>query len=161
VAGLRFLADDYVGLEEKEDGTYVGHSLYSSSHFDPAHLERFPALVPHARPGTLPIEDKSLVLLADVFPGRFAPSATIRAVALPVVRDHEAARIRPARRSEALLRLAPSSILLLPHAGVSGDGFAKMARLLESVPVYWLELGRDLASIPARIEELLARGAAA
>jgi hypothetical protein len=159
-AGFKFLADDYVGLEETRDGRFVGHSLYSSSHFDPAHLKRFPHLLRHALPGSLPIEDKSLVLLADLFPGGFAASATIRAVALPVVRDVAAPRLRPARRSEALLRLAPSSILLLPHAGVSGDGFAKMARLLESLPVYWLELGGEVGAIPERVDELLRIGLA-
>jgi len=156
--GFTFLADDYVGLQARADGTFVGHSLYSSSHFEPKHLQRFPVLLPHAMPGQLSIEDKSLVMLSEVYPGRFAYSARIRAVALPQVHDIPVSRLRPAKRGEALLRLAPSSILMLPHAGVSGGGFENMASLIESVPVFWLELGHDLQSIPDRVDELLELG---
>ena len=38
------------------------------------------------------------------------------------------------------------------------ESFSKLAQLVEQVPTYWLELGRDLESIPACIEALLTKG---
>jgi hypothetical protein len=154
-AGFEYMADDYVGLKVMPDGTYVGHSLYCSTHLEPEHLERFPHLRSFALPGRLPREDKSLVMLSEVSPGGLSRKARIRAVALPKVVDAPSTRVRPASKVESLLRLAPSSLLMLPYAGIHAQEFEKLSRFLQSVPTYWLELGRDLAEIPVRIDEIL------
>lgn len=156
-AGFEYMADDYVGLKELDDGTYEGHSLFCSTHLEPGHLTRFPYLLPHARPGRLPREDKSLVMLSDVLPDGLSRKARIRAVALPIVVGAEKPRLRPATTIEALLRLAPSSLILLPYAGVAAGEFEKLSRFLENIPTYWLELGEDMEEIPMRIGELLER----
>jgi hypothetical protein len=154
-AGFQYLSDDYVGLERRGDGTYVGHSLYASSHLEPGHLRRFPELVPHAIRGHLPHEDKSLVLLSDLFPDRFARSTPIDLLLLPRVTGGPEPIARPATKGQALLRLAPSSLLMLPHA--TGAAFGRLADLVDRVPRYWLELGGDVHAIPPRVRELLAR----
>lgn len=159
LAGFEYMADDYVALTQDADGPYVGHSLYCSTHLEPSHLRRFPALVPHAIPGRLPREDKSLVLLSDVRPEGLSRKATVRAVALPRVVDADATRLRPASPVESLLRMAPSSLLLLPYAGLVESEFQRLTRFLETTPTYWLELGRDMTQIPQRIGELLERHA--
>jgi hypothetical protein len=153
-AGFQYLADDYVGLESANEG-FIGHSLYVSTHIDPKHLRRFPALLPHAIEGTLPIEEKYLVLLPDVFPAGYASQVPIRAVVLPHVTGADRTSWRRASRAEALLRLAPSSLFMLPHVG-AGNGFQVLSRLVESVPVFRLDLGADLPGIPQRIAEILA-----
>ncbi len=158
-AGFEYMADDYVGLELAEDGAYDGHSLFCSTHLEPDHLQRFPYLVPHAVPGRLPREDKSLVLLSNVLPEGLSRKARIRAVALPRVVDADRPRLRPASTIEALLRLAPSSLILLPYAGTFATEFEKLSVFLESIPTYWLELGREMEEIPERIAELLERHA--
>jgi hypothetical protein len=157
LAGLEYMGDDYIALQEESGGSYTGHSLYCSTHLTPSHLARFPELVPHAIPGRLPREDKSLVLLSEVRPGELSRKATIRAVALPKVVDAEDTRMRPATTVESLLRMAPSSLLLLPYAGLMENEFERLSKFLEATPKYWLELGRDLAQIPERIGELLER----
>lgn len=154
-AGFEYMADDYVGLRALPEGGYEGHSLFCSTHLEPDHLEKFPYLRPHAIPGRLPREDKSLVLLSDVLPDGLSRKARIRAVALPVVVDALTPRIRPATTVEALLRLAPSSLILLPYAGVAAGEFEKLSAFLESIPTYWLELGRSMDEIPLRIGEIL------
>ena len=158
-AGFEYMADDYVGLELSEDGAYDGHSLFCSLHLEPNHLERFPYLVPHAVPGRLPREDKSLVLLSNVLPEGLSRKARIRAVALPRVVDADRPSLRPASTIEALLRLAPSSLILLPYAGTFAAEFEKLSVFLEDIPKYWLELGRGMDEIPDRIAELLERHA--
>lgn len=157
LAGFEYMADDYVALTTCPQGGYTGHSLYCSTHLEPHHLERFPELEPHAIPGRLPREDKSLVLLSHVRPAGLSRKASIRAVALPRVVDAEETSLRPASKVDGLLRMAPSSLLLLPYAGLIEGEFERLGHFLEDIPTYWLELGRDLDRIPLRVGELLDR----
>jgi hypothetical protein len=53
-----------------------------------------------------------------------------------------------------LLRIAPSS-LFLAHARGLKDTFQELARLLQTVPAYWVELGADIGEIPHRVSEIL------
>lgn len=154
-AGFDYLGDDYIGLQARQDGSFVGHSLYNSTWLEPGHMARFPLLPPHALHGTNASEDKSLVLLSQLFPKRLASSAPIRVLALPRVANASGTRFRPASKPEALLALIPNSLFTpIPRPGARG--FQRVARLVDQVPAYWLELGRDLTQIPRRVEELLA-----
>jgi hypothetical protein len=157
-AGFDYLADDHVGLEADGKGAFLGHALFCSANLEPGHLERLPGLSPHGIRGRLPEEDKSLLLLSEVFPGRLTSTVSIAAVALPRVVSSPTTTLRRASRMEAALRLAPSSMFVLPHARGVRAGFDQLARLVEAVPSYWLDLGRDLNEIPARMEEILGRG---
>lgn len=156
-AGFEYMADDYVGLKAMPDGSFVGHSLFCSTHLEPDHLKKFPFLEPYAVPGRLPREDKSLVMLSRVRPQGLSRKATIRAVALPIVVGAESPRIREATKVESLLRLAPSSLLMLPYAGIAAQEFEKLSQFLQDVPTYWLELGGNMDEIPNRIGEILDR----
>jgi hypothetical protein len=153
-AGFDYLGDDYIGVLAGSDSTLLGHSIYNSSHLDPEHARRFPELWRHAIPATQPFEDKSLILLSDVFPESLGRSARIRALLLPRVADADESGVRAASKGDALLRLAPSTLLLLP--GQSRRGLDFMARLVKAVPCFWLDLGRNLESIAPRVDEVLA-----
>ena len=156
LAGFSYLADDYVGLEAVAGGeSYAGHSLYCSTHLEPEHLRLFPSLVPAALPGSPPREDKSLIFLSQVPLARLDSSTAIRALALPRVVHADATKWRRAAKTEAVLRLAPSSMLMIPYVAIA-EGLRELSRLVERVPAYWLELGRDLSEIPQRVEDLLA-----
>lgn len=153
--GFDYLGDDYIGLQTLANGSFMGHSLYNSTWLEPDHMAHFPLLPPHAIHGRHPGEDKCLVLLSDLFPKRFIPSTRIRALALPRIVETYATRFRPASKADALLQLAPSSLLALaPQPGA--HGFQALAHLVRTVPSYWLELGRDLTEIPYRVQDLLA-----
>ena len=160
-AGLDYLADDYVGLESDDRGGYRGYSLYSSTAVDPGHMRRcFPDLVQHEIPGVLPHEDKSLVLLAELFPEQLPRVAQVRAVALPRVANSDRTTIEPATTFDALLRLAPSSLMALPHSNSGAGGLDILTDFVSSVPTFWLNLGRDLAEIPVAVERILEEGLA-
>ncbi len=157
-AGFDFLGDDYIGLQVAGEDSFVGHSLYNSTFLEIDHLARFPLLMPHAIDRTLREKEKPLILLSQVFPMRLKRSAPIRVVVLPRVVDAAESRIRPASKGEVLLGLIPSSIVtIVPRPGA--QGFERLARLVEHVPCYWLELGRDIAKIPHLVEDLLAEAA--
>jgi hypothetical protein len=152
-SGFDFLSDDCAGLEELPDGAFVGHSLYSAARLEWEHLTRFPLLREHALASDDHRSAKSLLQVAECFSDRVAPTTTIRAVALPRVVAAARSRIRPASKGQAMLRLAPSTLRTPLHAG--STGFEQLARLIDQVPSYWLELGRDLSSIPTCVERIL------
>jgi hypothetical protein len=81
----------------------------------------------------------------------------IRAVAYCRVSDAARSRVQPASKAEALLAIAPTSLLQI-H-GRRRDSLDRLARLVDRVPCFRLELGSDLASIPAAIDEILHRAA--
>jgi hypothetical protein len=151
--GLDYLADDYVGVEESERGVFVGHSIYGSARLDPRQIARLDRLQQHAIPSDDPREDKSLLLLDEAFPGRIRQQAAIRVILLPKIVGLSSPRLRSATRAEALLRLAPGSMFLGPSLGA--PGLDKLARLVEHVPSYWLELGGDVGEVPPVVERAL------
>jgi hypothetical protein len=156
LAGFAYLADDYVAVEWKADGSVQGHSIYNSTHIEPDHLKRFPAHVASAsRDGQLTREDKSLIILSGLDSGAFANDAAIRVLALPRVAHTTTTTVRPASKVEALMRLAPSSLFLLPYAGMGRLGFERLKDLVHRVPAYWLELGENLEEIPGVVDALL------
>ncbi len=150
--GLTYLADDYVGLEELPDGSFVGHSLFGSGWLEAHDLPRFPRLAGHALPAAADHESKALVFPA-AGGGALGRSAVIRALLLPRVAGGRASRARPATWGEAMLALGPSSILLLLAPGASG--LERLARLARSVDRRWLELGEDRGTIAAAVAGVL------
>lgn len=155
-AGFDYLSEDYAGLQNHEDGSFTGHSLYNSVFLETSHLARFPELMPYAITGRLPEEEKSVIILSQVFPERLARSVSIRALALLRVTDTPALDVRPAPKGEALLALGVSSLLQLPNRSLGSRGLDILARLVERVPCYRLEVGSDFAAIAHRVESLLA-----
>jgi len=151
--GFDYLGDDYIALEARCDGSFQGHSLYSSTWFMADDLMNFPRLIPHAIYHEQPKREKTLVPLSRVFPGQLATSARIKALVLPRVTGLASARIRPASKRDALFALAPTSILLLPSSGATA--LDKLARLTERVPSYWMDVGRNLKEIPDRVQEII------
>ena len=152
-AGFNYLGDDYIGLEATGNGSFLGHSLYSSTWLMADHLSCFPRLIPHAIYAERPEHEKTLALLSQLCPSQLARVAPIQLLILPRVTNGASARIRPASKGEALFALAPKSLILLPSS--RARALDKLTKLTEQVPGYWLELGQDLNQIPNRIEELL------
>lgn len=152
--GFGYLGDDFLGLEETPDGSFTGYGIYASCLLTPGHLTRFPDLMPHAGAANHAHEDKSLVYLSRLFPERMEQSIAISVIALPRVVDSDKTSFCPASKGEALLALAPTSVMFLPGANVRS--LDKLARLVERVPCYWLELGRDINQIPDTVRQMVA-----
>lgn len=155
-SGFDYLSEDQVALQQSNGGPVRGHSLYSSTFLEADHLARFPLLAPHVIEGIYPDEKKRLVLLAPLFPSKMQAVTDVGAVVLPRIVNNAASRIRSASKSEALLALAPSS-LIIGQLSSGIHGFNKLAKLVERVPCYWLESGSDTKSIPDCLEQILAK----
>lgn len=153
--GASYLGDDFIGLEAERDGSFSGHSLYGTALISPAHMKLYPALARACVPANYPEEEKSVVGIGSLAPGRLRTKTTIRAIVLPrVMAGTKESVFRRISAREALLALAPSSVLYLPGAGPKS--MERLGALVERVPSYRLELGRDLSQIPARAKEILA-----
>jgi len=156
-AGFQYLSEDYVGLQYLNDDSFVGHSIYNSVFLQTAHLSRFTELAFYAIKGRPPQEEKSVIILSQVFPERLERVARIRALALPVVTNTPQPRIRPATKGEALLALGPSSLLQIPNRALGTSGFKMLVKLVEHLPCYWLELGTETEPVPDLVDDILAK----
>ena len=141
LAGLDILGDDCVALRVT-DGAATGYSLFGSVCIEPDHLRSFTRV--DARLGG----DKAVVTA----PGMVS-EASIRAVVLPRVTRGAAVTVRPASARDALLALAPSSIL--KRAVPASAALHRMAQLVRTVPAFHLEMG-PVDEIAPRIRQLIA-----
>lgn len=154
--GLDYLADDKVGLEAVGRSAYVGHRLYRSILASVDVLDRFPHLRSHARRRDTDGEGKAILMVSELFPRRLAGSCRIEAIVLPRLdAGLPAPRLRPARRAEAVARMLPNCLPLYPTWG--RDDFGRLGDLVQSVPVFWLDVGGPPASLPALIESAARR----
>jgi hypothetical protein len=165
-AGLTYLGDDSIALSLPLAGEGAGEepwgfSLYASARLEAANLERFPELIGTAEPMDPREPDKLVLYPLDGLDDRqvrgvTAGSARLAALLLPHVTGG-APRAVPLAPAKALLLLAPSSIrAMAPQPMVLG--FERLARLVESVPCYRLEVGEDLAAVANEVERVLTEG---
>jgi hypothetical protein len=152
-AGLGYLGDDFVGIEDT-GVAYTGHGLFSSCLLNVHHLQRFPDLKPHAVRAHQDFEDKSILYLGEVFPSSLRQSVSIAAIMLPRVVQREETTYRRASKAEALFALAPTSVMFLPRP--SQKAFDRVAEMVERLPAYWLELGSDIDRIPDAVKAVAA-----
>jgi hypothetical protein len=152
LSGLDFLADDCAGVEHVGH-RFEGSSIFGSGCLERVHLQRFPDLAATlADVFTDATQPKAVLPMARLFAGRMAATTNIRAIVLPRVTGGADVTLRPASGKEALLALAPSSILkrAVPAAGA----LARMARMARELPVFRLEMG-PIDEAGARIRALL------
>ena len=144
-AGWEFLGDDYVGFTPAEHN--IATSLYAIARLAEPQLDKLPRFKPYAEPSNNSLNDKPLIFVGEAFPSLMRRTAPIGAIALPRVVDAINSSVRVASAAEALRRLAPSSVVLMPR-DAAPLGFEHLASLARLVPAFWLDLGRDLQSIP-------------
>lgn len=152
LAGFEFLSDDFVALEKTDSGRLIGHSIYATCLLANDHIKRFPSLDRIAHRANHGIESKSVAYLADYEGARFASDAEISAVILPKVIKAPKTTYRRAKPMEAMLALAPTSVIILPSAASSS--LDKLGELVTTVPAYWLYLGTDVHQISSTIRQI-------
>jgi hypothetical protein len=151
--GLEFLGDDFVGLERAGDGGFCGHSLFSTACLVREMLDRVPDIGRNAVEDGFPGEEKPILFLSEIYPGRMRATVPIRALVLLRIRQPRT-EIRRARRAEALRELAASTLhTVVPRPGRAA--LEQMGALVERVPAFWLLLGPDLGDIAPSIERIL------
>lgn len=153
-AGMRYLADDTVGLEEHGTGAFVVHSLYGGTRLWPNDGKVFPDWVGHAvRPQNPSEEPKLLLFVGRRYSNRLARRAPVDAIAFPRITSERDTRFRPLKRAEALRALVGSSLFLWLQPRPAD--IEQMLRLATAIPAFALELGSDRSQIAERVRECL------
>jgi hypothetical protein len=152
-SGLGYLGDDYVLVDLADEP--AAHSVHSTGKVGEGSIAWLPSLGPaiHARDEW--DADKVVLDLHRHRPDSLMRSVAVRAVVLPRVAAGPRARVRAGSAAEGLRALAPSTVL--QHFGGGAEGLATVAELLRRVPVYVIELGRDMANAVDAVARL-ARG---
>lgn len=149
-AGLHYLGDDYVLVDP--DRAFV-HSLYHSGKLTPNTLVHFPELTPHvANPDSM-TDFKAILYMADLFPQQMSASSPLKAILIPTITGQPHTHLTLVSPMLALRALAPST--LFQAAQPSADEFAKIGRLVRSVPAFRLHAGTDFTSLTDCIERQL------
>lgn len=152
-AGLDYLADDYCLVGTAPVPT--AFALYSSGKIHRHMLPSFPRLAALAvdpypdDPSTKPV-----IYLRQDHGYAVTNQRPLRAIVVPVVTGRPDTTFEPTSPAQALLALAPSSLLQLPSTG-SGS-FQSLAQLVRAVPCMRLNLGTRFETIPPAIRTLLA-----
>ena len=150
LAGLGYLSDDFAAFTQDGSGV-TAHCLFTSAVVQLHHLQQFPELTTAAQKPNYEHEDKSIVFVGELMPSSIRASAPVRTILLPRVMKRPQTQIVRASSREALLALAPSSVMLLPGGGPRA--LQRLASLVSAVPAYKLELGYDYERIPTLIGE--------
>lgn len=143
--GLEFLGDDCVAVQGLR-----GFSVFGSGCLAHDHLQRF-SVTSDDRDG-----EKAVLPIAATFRDRMATTAVIRAIVVPRVTGADRVSVFRSTAREALLALAPGSIL--KRAVPARGALSQMARLVSQVPVFSLEMGpvREAGARMARLLEEVA-----
>lgn len=150
LAGLDYLGDDYVAVEA--GARPVCHSLYNSLKVTQDTLAAFPELAT-LQPLMPDTNDKAAFFIHELYPKQLRAQAELAAIFIPRIGPHARSHVTPARKSEALAALAPTTLFQLP-LGESGT-FAALRDLVSQTPCYTLHLGSDLYSAPEAIRNFL------
>jgi hypothetical protein len=151
-AGLGYAGDDYVLLAPGPPP--VAHALYSSAKATAETLRRVPAWRgQHAEPGAG--DDKTVLQLAPAHPEVVRRRVRLRGVVLPSVDPAgRGGGLEPVAPAQALLALAPSSLLQLP--GARQEALSAIGALVRTLPCWRLALGDDLDRAVAEVRRAAA-----
>jgi hypothetical protein len=149
-AGMGYLGDDYVVVTG--GARPRAYSLYATAKAASETLALLPGLGTARCAVDASDQAKAVLDIERYRPGQLRREEQIAAVVIPRVTPGECV-LRPVRSVDALRALAPSTIL--QHSHESASGLAVMSELVRSVPAFELDLGDDIAPVPAVIAELL------
>ena len=151
--GMHYVADDHCLVSEEGEEPLV-HSIYGTGKVAFDELDRFPLLAAAAQTWNRPEGEKTVLFLATLAAARLPARLRLRAILQACIADLPRTRLRAASRGEAFRAMVGSCALHLPQA--RAEALQCFTGLVRQLPVYVLELGRDLKSTPAVIRELLA-----
>jgi hypothetical protein len=153
VAGMQYAGDDYC-LVAGGDVPRV-FSLYSTAKLTFAGFQKFKSLLGGAEMPGRAADEKVICYLHRVRGVKMSAGFPIKAILLARVQDRTTTRLVRVSSAQGFRALTPSlGLQLLPQ--IRTEALSAFNSLARQVPIYDLELGRELASAPEAIKESLA-----
>lgn len=153
LSGMDYLADDYVAITtDNAEQMPVAHSLYQTAKMTREGTNIFPELADIIWNKGYGEGEKAVVFLSEHFPGQVKNISSLSAIFIPRIVGGETT-IVPASRIEAMLAIAPTTLLQLPLAETSKVGAFR--DILEKIPCYFINLGSDIRAIPDVIKDFM------
>ena len=154
-AGMHFLGDDYVVVSlEPEPRVY---RLYGSAKLTAAQLRRFPDLARLVGPGDFLEDGKALIVLSPSMKRQIPHSLPLRGMVTPTFADGPESSIGAADPLDLQQAAAITTMSQLPHAGPRTHAFFE--RMVRTIPVGRLHLGKEIDRIPETIASFLRESA--
>lgn len=150
LAGMEYVSDDYAAVQN--GSSITAHSLYNSGKVTREGLALFPELADKIWNKGFPDNEKAVIFMSEHFPEQVKVETALKAVLVPRISPH-GTRIAPINKTEALLAIAPTTLLQLPFADAGKLTIFK--DILEKIPCYSIELGPDIRNIPKAISDFL------
>jgi hypothetical protein len=148
---LRYAGDDYVAL--RGGASPFVYSLYCSGKVHASDLERLPHLRTAVANDDRLADEKAVLFVPVAFPNATITGFPLRAIVMPRVTERRSPRMVETTRAAALSALAPSTIL--QRRPPRREVLSELARIVEQVPAFVLEVGSDASAIPDAILEVL------
>jgi hypothetical protein len=156
-AGFGFLGDDCVALSG-DRGAFRAHAVYGTAALDEQHLLRVAAELAAGPVLARSDDGKRVFPVSDQASGMGDKDPALAALLIPTVVPDGLTALRAASPREALLAVAPSSVL--GRAVPARETLARLAEVVETVPSYRIELGSELEALPGLVAETLEKGEA-
>jgi hypothetical protein len=150
INGMDYIGDDYTAITLTDQGT-IAHSLYQSAKITRSGLDFFPELVPAIWNKHFSGNQKAIVFLSDIFPDRVKTSLPLSAIFIPTITGGET-KIIPVNKVQALIAIAPTTMLQLPLADTGK--LKALKDIIDQVPCYVIELG-DVKNVTTIIKNFL------
>lgn len=151
VSGMNYIGDDYVAMQLFP--TPMAYSLYHSAKMTRSGLQHFPEYKENIVNKDFGENEKAVVFISEIFPEQVKTSAGVRAIMIPRICGG-VTRLVKASKIEAMLAIAPTTLLQLPLAET--NKMAMFKSILDKIPCYYLDLGQDVRAVPEVIREYLA-----
>ena len=149
--GMFYVSDDYC-LLDNSNRPYV-YSLYNSAKVHRNEINHYPLLMNHSTINIIPDTEEALFFLNRRFGNRLKSGFPVKTVLLPYVTGLNDSDLIPISPAEALLSLAPSTILQLRER--ENHSIREMSRLVSLVPCYTFLLGTNKSKIIECIKKVL------
>ncbi|MFC1852051.1 serine kinase [candidate division CSSED10-310 bacterium] len=151
-AGFNYAGDDYC-IVSLTPAPYV-HSLYNTAKLKgAADLSRFPHLNTVLSNPNRDEGEKAMFFLHELYSDQLVEGFPLKVIFVPRVTGNSDTVIKKASPGFVLRALAPSTIAQLPGSGQ--PAFSFMSKLVRQVPCYEIEIGTDIAQIPAAVSRVL------
>jgi len=150
-SGLFYLADDY--LVSRLEPEPLVYSLYCTAKLNADHIVNFPALSRYVKNPEKLDQEKAVMFLHPHLDNQIVTEMPLKAIVTPRIVDRDETSVTPCEHWALQRAMSFTTMSQLPCVGHYTNNF--ISKLSSTLPIYSLELGRDLQKIPAAITNFL------